>query len=155
MTAPTDPEQTSRSRPILPVAVLATAVLVGLATVLWRPGAASEAAAPAPDPATSTACADDVKVMFERKVFCPGNRVEVFKFAGTAKPADTGHPVEVVTDAGRIATVLGAAPSPVTGAPQLARVRWDGQDWPDVNGDSVTLPAFESTIHADHIRLAN
>lgn len=154
MTSPTDPDATPRSGMILPLGVLVAAVLIGLASLVWRGGAPTETAASDPA-ATRTDCADDQKVTFERKTFCPDNRVEAFKFAGTAKPAETGHSTEVVIDAGRSATVLGPAPSPVTGEPQLARVRWDSQDWPDTGGETVTLPAFESTIHADHIRLAN
>lgn len=152
----TDPAKSQRSGLVLPLIALAGAAAAGLLVVFWPGDRVASQPDPAPDPAaTSIDCAEADKVIFERKAFCPGNRIVVFKFAGTVKPAQSGHPVELVTDAGRTATVLGPAPSPVNGKPQLARVRWDKQDWPDINGETVSLTEFESSIHADHIRLAN
>lgn len=134
---------------LAPVAVLVVAAVSG-AFFLFR----GEPAKPPADPAaTSRDCAEELKVIHEARVFCPGNRVEVFKFAGTVKPQVTGHVRPLVSDKGRTGTVIAARPSPVNGAPALALVQWDAQDWPEEDGTIVSVPSFEDTIHADHLRL--
>ncbi|WP_298493768.1 hypothetical protein [uncultured Maritimibacter sp.] len=90
-------------------------------------------------------------MVFETKRFCPGNRIVTTQYAGSLKPAETGYPVELKIDAGHTATVIGNAPSPVTGQPALAKVEWDAQVWEDMEGQKVERPVIVDTIHADHI----
>ena len=103
---------------------------------------------------TSTVCANTEKVIFERKQFCPGNRVRTFKRAGTLKPDDSGRPIEVELSAEKVGTIISNAPSPLNGEPVLALVKWDAQEWTEWGVEepkTISLPEFEATVHADHI----
>lgn len=101
-----------------------------------------------------------VAVEWEGVRFHPGDRVRVRKWAGTFKPAETGRGVEVQADAGHTGVVLRGESRPPDlhrrydpqEPIQILRVRWDPQRWKIFGRDAyVDLPAFDATIHAEHL----
>ena len=79
--------------------------------------------------------------------------------AGTFKPVDTGHSIEVRAEAGRTGIVLGGVKraDPVTKDEpiQVLLIRFDEQAWRDSSssGGPVTLKPFEASIHADYVEV--
>lgn len=135
---------------LIPLAVLAIGAIGGGAA-LWLGRGSPE---PAVDPyVVARDCPEPDQVQSEGKVFCPGTPVEAFKFAGIVSVEQGGRSYRAVVDGGRSGTVVGHAPSPVDGSPSVARILWAPQDWPLEDGGTATLAAFESTAHADHLRL--
>src|SRR5262245_46579120 len=69
-----------------------------------------------------------------------GARMRVKSRAGTFKPIDTGHPVEVNIPAGQTGSLVR-----VVG--ELSLVRWDAQEWQELGetgpGPMVQLKSFE------------
>jgi hypothetical protein len=101
-----------------------------------------------------------VAVEWDGVRFRPGDRVRVRKWAGTFKPAETRSGVEVQVDAGHTGVVLRGEPRPPDlhrrydpeEPIQILRVRWDPQRWKIFGRESqVDLPAFDATVHAEHL----
>ncbi len=103
-----------------------------------------------------------VEVVWKRRKFRRGDRVRVTSWAGTIKPDESGHAAELNADAGRTGAILRGEKRQATtyfkpdpNEPiQILRIRWDKQTWTENgSGKSVTLDAFESTIHADYLKV--
>lgn len=124
-----------------------------------EPGANGEAAHKRRRPAAS---AGKVEVVWQGRKFRRGDRVRVTSWAGTIKPDESGHPAELNADAGRTGTVIRGAKRQATSyfrpdpdePIQILLVKWDRQTWTE-NGTAkrVALGAFESTIHADYLKV--
>ena len=104
----------------------------------------------------AAAIATDV-VVFEGVTVRAGDPVRIRKRAGTFKPAETGHGVEVVAEAGRTGVALGGVQRKGFGDEtiRVVMVRFDPQvwrEWPNPM-DEAALPAFEATIHIEHIEV--
>ena len=103
-----------------------------------------------------------VEVVWQGREFRRGDRVRVTSWAGTIKPDESGHPAELNADAGRTGTVIRGAKRQATSyfkpdpdePIQILLVKWDRQTWTE-NGTAkrVTLGVFESTIHADYLKV--
>ena len=103
-----------------------------------------------------------VEVVWQGRAFRRGDRVRVTSWAGTIKPGESGHPAELNADAGRTGTVIRGEKRQATSyfrpdpdePIQILLVKWDRQTWTE-NGTArrVTLGAFESTIHADYLKV--
>ena len=103
-----------------------------------------------------------VEVVWQGREFRRGDRVRVTSWAGTIKPDESGHPAELNADAGRTGTVIRGAKRQATSyfkpdpdePIQILLVKWDRQTWTE-NGTAkrVALGAFESTIHADYLKV--
>jgi len=121
----------------------------------WLFVAACSASAPEP-PAVETR---PIEVIWEGREFRAGDPVLIVSRSGTFKPSDTGHAVEVDGSAGHTGVVLrGIARTPPLrqGEPvQVLLVRWDAQTWRDMNDQTVELPEFEATVHADYLRVVD
>lgn len=106
--------------------------------------------------------AGQVEVVWEGRKFRRGDRVRVTSWAGTIKPDESGHGAELNADVGRTGTVIRGEKRQATSyfkpdpdePIQILLVRWDRQTWTE-NGSRkrVTLAPFESTIHADYLRV--
>jgi hypothetical protein len=103
-----------------------------------------------------------VEVVWQGREFRRGDRVRVTSWAGTIKPDESGHPAELNADAGRTGTVVRGAKRQATSyfkpdpdePIQILLVKWDGQTWTENGGAKrVRLGAFESTIHADYLKV--
>jgi len=121
---------------------------------------------------TATACAsadltphgaykvDATVVEYQGATFKAGDHVAIKDTAGTFKPVDTGHSIEVRAEPGRTGIVLGGVKrkDPVTPDEpiQIVLIRFDEQAWRDASssGAEVTLKPFEATIHADYVAAA-
>lgn len=106
--------------------------------------------------------AGQVEVVWEGRKFRRGDRVRVTSWAGTIKPDESGHPAELNADAGRTGTVIRGEKRQATSyfkpdpdePIQILLVKWDRQTWTENGGGKrVTLGPFESTIHADYLRV--
>ena len=142
----------------------ATAVFLILSTALGvtaqtaAPRANGEAAAKRKQKKVPRA----VEVVWQGREFRRGDRVRVTSWAGTIKPDESGHPAELNADAGRTGTVIRGAKRQATSyfkpdpdePIQILLVKWDRQTWTE-NGTAkrVTLGVFESTIHADYLKV--
>jgi hypothetical protein len=146
------PDGARKSGLALPVAVIVLAAAAGTLALMWS-RLQSDVPEVSDPMVASTDCDESMRVVHDRREFCPGNRIEVYKYAGLEPPVETGHTTDLVVGEGRTGTVMGPVPSPVDGSPSVARVLWDAQDWPDPEGVLVPRPEFESTVHADHLRL--
>ena len=103
-----------------------------------------------------------VEVVWQGRKFRRGDRVRVTSWAGTIKPDESGHTAELNADAGRTGTVIRGEKRQATSyfkpdpnePIQILLIRWDRQTWTE-NGSAkrVTLDAFESTIHADYLKV--
>lgn len=102
-------------------------------------------------------------VTWRDKTFRAGDRVRIFKWAGTFKPDETGYRAQVDAAHGETGIVLRGErrvdslhldvdpKEPI----QIVRVRWDAQRWKvNLKEEWVTLPPFEATIHVEHLELA-
>lgn len=100
---------------------------------------------------------DAKEVAYNGATFKAGDHVVIKSVAGTFKPVDTGHSIEVRAEPGRTGIVLGGVKraDPVTKDEpiQIVLVRFDEQAWRDTSssGAEVTLKPFEATIHADYV----
>ena len=144
----------------------AIAVFLILSTALGA--TAQKAPAPrangevAPKKQRPAAGAGKVEVVWQGRKFRRGDRIRVTSWAGTIKPDESGHAAELDADAGRTGTVIRGEKRQATSyfrpdpdePIQILLVRWDGQTWTE-NGTArrVTLDAFESTIHADYLKV--
>lgn len=97
-------------------------------------------------------------VEWDGKVIEAGDRVIATKRAGTFKPADTGHAIEVNVTPGRTGLALGGMPrNPDYAQPgepiQVVLVRWDPQMWNEMSAGQPEVPLgeFEATVHADFL----
>ena len=152
-----DDEPAYRTPVWITVAVSMFVILIG-AAFWWMERSSDERAARAraePQPAAPI-------VTWRGKTIRTGDTVRIFKWAGTFKPDETGHPHEIDAAPYRTGVVLGgeqrtntlhldvdpAEPS------QIVRVRWHRQSW-KVNGRDQTIPLgeFEATIHVDHLEV--
>ncbi len=74
-----------------------------------------------------------------------GDRIVVTSRAGTIKPHESGHPLQLELDAGHAGTVVGG----LTDA--IALVRWHAQSWEEYDdrptGKRRKLDSFVSSIH--------
>lgn len=74
-----------------------------------------------------------------------GERVVVNSRAGTVKPHESGHPLQLELDAGHAGTVLGGLSTTV------ALVQWHAQSWKEYDdrptGTRCKLDSFVSSIH--------
>lgn len=105
---------------------------------------------------------EQVKIEWEGKSFCKGDRVRIYKLAGTIKPEESGHPEEIELGLGNTGTFLGGVKrtkskhfTPEPNEPiQLALVKWDKQVWVEHNtGKKIPLQGFVGAIHADYLEL--
>ena len=102
---------------------------------------------------------DAKEVVWNSTTFKAGDHVRIKSVAGTFKPKDTGHSIEVRAEAGRTGIVLGgvkrADPIDPNEPIQVVLVRFDEQTWRDTSssGGPVTLKPFEATIHADYLEV--
>jgi hypothetical protein len=122
------------------------------------------------DAGTTAAASPDAAIVSIERVDAPlatvdangvtlrrGDHVRVRSWAGTAKPAETGHG-EVAVDAGRTGVFLGGRPrdpAPDLAPADLAVIRWDAQTWhaytpPDT---TVELGSFVTVIHPTYLEL--
>jgi hypothetical protein len=91
------------------------------------------------------------------KTIKAGDHVRIKAVAGTFKPRDTGHSIDVRAEPGRTGIVLGGATrgdATATDEPiQVVLIRFDEQVWHDTSssGAEVALAPFEATIHADYV----
>jgi hypothetical protein len=109
-----------------------------------------------------TPAASKVEVVWQGKRFRRGDRVRVTSYAGTIKPDESGYEAEINADAGRTGTVIRGAkrqtrsyfkPDPREPL-QVLLIRWDRQTWTrNDTAQTVTLEEFESTIHADYLKV--
>ena len=103
---------------------------------------------------------DATVVEYQGVTFKAGDHVVIKNIAGTFKPVDTGHSIEVRAEPGRTGIVLGGVKrkDPVTPDEpiQVVLIRFDEQAWRDTSssGAEVTLKPFEATIHADYVTAA-
>lgn len=106
-------------------------------------------------PRLSAAAISTDVVVFEGVTVRAGDHVRIRKRAGTFKPGETGHSVEVVAEAGRTGVALGGVRREGFGDEtiRVVLVRFDPQvwrEWPNPM-DEAALSAFEATIHIEHI----
>ena len=100
---------------------------------------------------------DAKTVTYKGHTFTAGDHVRIKSTAGTFKPKDTGHSIEIRAEAGRTGIVLGgmkrADPITPDEPVQILLIRFDEQTWRDTSssGAEVTIPSFESSIHADYV----
>lgn len=140
---------------ILPAAVLAVAIIGGGAVYWFTRGEPEREMSPLEAArAAARACPVEDQVQYRGKIFCPGTRVEVYKYAGHATPDESGYPEALLVQEGISATVVGPVLSKVSGEPAVALLAFDEQDWQTESGaTAVNVPAFRSTTHADYLRL--
>lgn len=151
-------ESAYRTRVWITVAVAVFVILIGVAFWLMerasdrRYAEARAKAAERPVPL----------VTWGGKTIRTGDTVRIYKWAGTFKPAETGHPHDIDAAPYRTGLVLGGEmrkdslhldvdpAEPI----QIVRVRWHSQSW-KVNGQDQTilLEEFETTIHVDHLEV--
>lgn len=99
------------------------------------------------------------QVVYKGRTLTAGDHVAIVKTAGTFKPKDTGHSIEVRAEPGRTGIVLGgvkrADPIDPNEPVQVVLVRFDEQAWRDTSssGGPVMLKPFEATIHADYVEV--
>lgn len=99
------------------------------------------------------------EVVWKGTTFKAGDHVRIMGTAGTFKPKDTGHSIEVRGETGHTGIVLGgvkrADPIDPNEPVQVVLVRFDEQAWRDTSssGGPVTLKPFESMIHADYLEV--
>lgn len=88
------------------------------------------------------------------RTFRAGDHVVIKTRAGTFKPKDTRHSIDISAEPGRTGIVLGGV-KPASGSMQSAvlLVRFDAQVWHDTSSSmaEVALESFEATIHADYM----
>lgn len=103
-----------------------------------------------------------VEVVWQGRKFRRGDRVRVTSWAGTIKPDESGHAAELNADVGRTGTVIRGEKRQATSyfkpdpdePLQILLVKWDKQTWTEnATGKRVALGPFESTIHADYLRV--
>jgi hypothetical protein len=103
-------------------------------------------------------------VQWENVTLRKGERVRIFKRAGTFKPEETRFTAEIEADAGHIGTVVAGerrtSTEYMTVDPnepiQIVRVRWDPQRWSVYGrGEQVDLGSFEATIHVSYLESAD
>lgn len=100
---------------------------------------------------------DAKEVVHNGTTFKAGDHVVIKSLAGTFKPVDTGHSIEVRAEPGRTGIVLGGVnrADPITKDEliQVVLIRFDEQAWRDTSssGGPVTLKPFEASIHADYV----
>ena len=96
-------------------------------------------------------------VAFGGVVVRAGDPVRIHKRAGTFKPSDTGHDMEVEAETGRTGVALGGVrregfgPEPI----QQVLVQFDPQvwrEWPGLSNEA-SLGPFEATIHIEHLEV--
>ena len=141
---------------------LVAAVFVLLLTAFGARAQLPESRANGDAASQSRQAAGQVEVVWQGRKFRRGDRVRVTSWAGTIKPDESGHGAELNADAGRTGTVVRGEKRQATSyfrpdpdePIQILLVRWDRQTWTE-NGSRrrVTLAPFESTIHADYLRV--
>lgn len=96
---------------------------------------------------------EQLKIAWKGKSFSKGDRIRIYKRAGTFKPNETSHKMEVCADKGATGTFLGGKKrDPESDEVQLAVVRWDKQEWKEDKGNSkVALNNFVAIIHVDYL----
>ena len=128
-------------------------VLVAAVAALVATGCASVDLTP-----HSAYTVDAKEVVHKDVTFKAGDHVVIKAMAGTFKPKDTGHSIEVRGEPGRTGIVLGgvkrADPVDKNEPIQVLLIRFDEQAWRDTSssGGPVTLKPFEATIHADYMK---
>lgn len=129
-------------------------MMAAAATALMLAGCASVDLTP-----QSAYKVDAKEVVWKSTTFKAGDHVQIKALAGTFKPKDTGHSIEVRGETGRTGIVLGgvkrADPIDPNEPIQVVLVRFDEQAWRDTSssGGPVTLKPFEATIHADYLEV--
>lgn len=137
------------------------------ALLIFLTAAGAEAQTPEPRANGEAASKDKqgagkVEVVWEGRKFRRGDRVRVTSWAGTIKPDESGHAAELNADAGRTGTVIRGEKRQATSyfkpdpdePLQILLVKWDRQTWTEnATGRRVALAPFESTIHADYLRV--
>lgn len=101
-------------------------------------------------------------VTWRGKTFRAGDTVQIYKWAGTFKPSETGYPHEIDAGPFRTGVVLRGEKrqrswhldvddhEPI----QVVRVRWHRQTWKvNLKDQTIDLGEFETTIHVDHIEV--
>lgn len=102
---------------------------------------------------------DATVVSYKGATFKAGDHVVIKSRAGTFKPKDTGHSIEIIAERDRTGIVLGGvkrADAPADPI-QIVLIRFDEQVWRDTSSSNaeVTLKPFEATIHADYVEAVN
>lgn len=110
-------------------------------------------------------------IVWKNAVFGLGDRVQTISKSGTTKPVDSGHSVELISDEGKIGTIIDftekGIPSYIplkmrrmtrsiidTRAIEVAIVRWDKQEWQETtSGQKVTIGEFDSRIHVSYLKV--
>jgi hypothetical protein len=112
----------------------------------------------------------NVRVSWKGKEFKRGDTIRITSWAGTFKPAETGHPIEIDASAGHVGIIIRGekrqGESYFNSTPnepiQIVRVRWLPQKWTqDTEGTegeentakTVSLGEFEATIHVDYLEV--
>lgn len=144
--------------------LLATAVFLLISTAFGATAQTSEPKANGEADAKrkQAAGAGQIEVVWEGRKFRRGDRVRVTSWAGTVKPDESGHRAELNADTGRTGTVIRGEKRQATSyfrpdpdePLQVLLVKWDSQTWTEKDGGRrVRLGAFESTIHADYLKV--
>ncbi|HYH09509.1 MAG TPA: hypothetical protein VEK11_20850 [Thermoanaerobaculia bacterium] len=101
-------------------------------------------------------------IAWEGRTFRMGDRVRIAKWAGTFKPEETRHPVEVDARSGQTGVIVRGERRTSTrylridpNEPmQIVLVRWSPQKWKvNLQERWIELPEFEATIHVSHLEV--
>ncbi len=122
----------------------------------------SSSSLPNPEAETTQDYLEFPTVTWKGTEFRYGDRIKLKSRAGTFKPKDTGHSVEINAGPGQTGTILGGverqgtlgynASEPI----QVVIVRWDKQVWEEWSAKepqkTVSLNEFKASVHCDYLK---